>query len=94
MEETVSVGNYPCLVSSKIVRPCTSLWRALEKKSSSAGRGKGLYLDFVISLETGETTMTFVRMRLGEYMKSGVVINVCPFCGVNISRHLMEKSDA
>lgn len=93
MDETLKMGNYPCLIQGQFVRPCTSLVRALEPRTSSEGRGKGLFLDCVLDLTTGEHSMSFVRMKLGEY-KKGVVINVCPFCGVNISRHLMEKSNA
>lgn len=83
-------GNYPCAIEEKFVRPCTSLTRALEKNSSSRGRAKGLFLDEIMDLTTGQLTMSFVRMKLGDFLERGVIINVCPFCGINISNHLKD----
>lgn len=87
-------GHYPCLIEGRFVRPCSSLLRALDSKTSGLGRSKGLFHDFVISLETGENTMSFVKMKLGEFAHKGVIVNFCPFCGINISNHFKEASNA
>lgn len=87
-------GNYPCLIEGRFVRPCTSLTRALEGQSSGAGRSKGLFLEHIMNLTTGEYSMSFVKLKQGEFLKDGIVINCCPFCGINISNHIKEASSA
>jgi hypothetical protein len=90
MDKKVKNGNYPCLVENRFVRPCTSLTRALDKACPESSRAKGMYVQHILDMTTGEYSMSFVKMKLGEFLKRGVVVNVCPFCGVNISNHIKE----
>ena len=87
-------GSYPCRIEGCFVRPCSSLLRALEGNASGLGRSKGLFHDHLLNLETGEHSMSYVKMKLGEFMQKGVIINFCPFCGINISDHIKEASRA
>lgn len=93
MEAKESVKNYPCRIEGRFLHPCSSLNRALEVGHSQS-RSKGLFLDTFINLSTGEPTMSFVRLKLGDFMKEGVVTNFCPFCGINIRNHITEDKDA
>jgi hypothetical protein len=91
MDKALTKGNYPCAVEGRLVRPCTSLERALDQGSPSS-RSKGLFMSEVIDLETGKFTMSFIRLKLGGFSKKGVVINFCPFCGRDISGHIKRGS--
>jgi hypothetical protein len=87
MDKALVKAQYPCMVIGRQVRPCTSLNRALDSGHPSS-RSKGLFLSEVMDLNTGETIMSFIRLKLGGFSRKGVVINVCPFCGLNISEHI------
>lgn len=93
MVEEVSAGRWPCSVENKIVSPCKGLSRLLDGGSSSAGRSKGFFYDTIMSLTTGKTTMTYIRMKLGEHQKKGIVANFCPMCGVCISEHVHKMQE-
>lgn len=90
MEQAVSGGNYPCKIEKQFLRPCTSLAPVLEPGSPTHARSKGLFLDVLLNLKTGEHSMSYVKMKLGKFLSKGMVINFCPFCGVNVSNHIKE----
>ena len=51
-----------------------------------AGREKrGVSFGFILNFKTGKTT-TFPQVRSGEFQKTGIVFNFCPFCGVSLKR--------
>lgn len=85
-------GHYPCKIEGKFLRPCSALSRIIED-APSGGRAKGFFLDTYMNLKTGEMTMSFVRIKLGEWLKNGIVANFCPFCGVNIRNHIAEDKN-
>lgn len=91
MEEEVT-RRYPCKIEGRFLRPCTSLNRIIED-APSRGRTKGFFLDTYMNLNTGDLTMSFVRIKLGAFLKKGVVANFCPFCGTNIRNHIEEDKD-
>lgn len=95
MDEKVSAGKWPCTVEDKIVKPCKGLDRLIDGTSSSAARSKGFFYDTIMNLTTGKTTMTYIRMKLGEHQKKGIIANFCPMCGACISEHVhnMQKEN-
>lgn len=86
-------GHYPCKIEGSFLRPCAGLSRIVEQAPSSA-RGKGFYLDTYMNLKTGEMSMSFIRIKLGEFQKKGIVANFCPFCGLDIRSHIVERKNA
>lgn len=89
----MKLAYHPCQIENRFIRPCPSLNRIIES-SASAGRAKGFFLDTLMNLKTGELTRSFIRIKLGEFVKNGVVANFCPFCGKNIVNHFLEQEDA
>lgn len=73
-----------CAVEGDAVDPCPVLARAIEFQSRE---GKGLRFVQLIDLATWLPTRSFVTVRSGEFVKQGIVLNFCPFCGTDISTH-------
>ncbi len=60
---------------------CPGLFQALEVD----GR-KGIRILTVYHMPTGKPTRKFATLYSGDYVKSGVVLNFCPFCGTNLDK--------
>ena len=75
--------QYPCKIEDRILSPCYALHSLLVAPSVK----RGLYFQPFINLEDGEVTSTCVIAK-SELHKNGVVVNFCPFCGLNISEHM------
>ena len=87
------MSNYPCKVDDGLfVRPCTSLAGAMD--GSSAGKGRALFLSQYINLRTGKPSRSFVVLRMGQHIKDGIAVNVCPFCGERIDAPFQDDEPA
>jgi hypothetical protein len=47
---------------------------------------KGVKTQLLLNFKTGEETYVFV-LHSGDYVKNGLVMNYCPFCGKDILSH-------
>lgn len=70
----------PCRVDGAFVQPCETLRGALD--------GQRVNHLTLANMATFEPTRSMVVLKAGEYRKRGIVMAFCPFCGVDISRHL------
>ena len=76
----------------KVVQPCHFLAAGVESSFARGSRRQGLQLITLVNIRTREKARTFVAVRSGEYGKSGVAINFCPFCGEDINTFDKEPS--
>lgn len=58
-------------------RPCVVLKKAVD--------GKHLVAKLLVNFSTGRTWEIPV-LHSGEFLKKGIVLNHCPFCGVSLKR--------
>lgn len=72
-----------CSVDGRILRPCDTLDRALEDNASR----KGLAYFETVNLETLEPARSIAIAKSGEFVKQGIVLKFCPFCGTDIFSH-------
>lgn len=77
-----------CSVADGILEPCVSLNRAMDY-----GTKKGITLLEVYDFKEQKTSRTMAVLRSGDFVKNGIVINYCPFCGNSIADHVHTKSE-
>lgn len=70
------------------IKPCNGLSKALER---TPNRNQGIQFYQYASLETGNHTRDCVAIKCGAKDR-GLSFNYCPFCGVEIATHAMEKT--
>lgn len=73
-----------CQVRGQIVEPCTTLDKAI-------GAQRALRYHELMQVTTGRVTGSFVSLYTGEFVRRGIILNVCPFCATNISEHLDRR---
>jgi hypothetical protein len=76
-----------CKVVDGKIKPCKFLNKAIE-----LGVKKGFVIRETLDLEKHKIKDSFVGYKGGEYGKNGVVINFCPFCGEEISKHILQEA--
>ncbi|MCK5606417.1 hypothetical protein KAR91_31235 [Candidatus Pacearchaeota archaeon] len=78
-------GIKKCSIVNRMITPCDEL--ALSFKS---GIDKKSGVEFCALLKKGskKARAQFVVLKSGKYKKRGTIIHYCPFCGVNISKHM------
>lgn len=88
------MGDHPksCVVENGILKVCKVLDRVLHPEPNA--QCKGAYLLELRNIETDEVTRTGAVIRSGEYSKTGLLMNFCPFCGHDISAHFRNEDDA
>lgn len=73
-----------CVLSDGKVSPCWTL------SASVAGLNfeskKGVIAWSTINMTTGKTGQAYYGVKSGEFAKSGILFNHCPFCGVEIHK--------
>ncbi|WP_265822543.1 hypothetical protein [Geovibrio ferrireducens] len=72
--------NEECVRDSDKITPCDALGKALDGSYHSGRKG-------VTSLETVNDTSFIIAgfvLRSGGYVKKGIKLNYCPFCGNRI----------
>lgn len=74
-----------CRVEGNFVKPCKVL-------NTSVDRNR-VELLTLANMDTFKHTRSMVVLKAGEWAKRGIVMRFCPFCGVNISEHLMTSED-
>lgn len=71
-----------CVVSDGKVSACWTL------SAATGGYGfenrKGILVWSTINTETGKQASSFYGVKSGEFVKSGLIFNHCPFCGTEI----------
>ena len=83
----------PCRVKDgSFVVPCDALASCFD--GNAWGKGRALYLNELTHLPTGKPSRSFVVMRLGEHRGTGIVLNVCPFCGTRIDAPVTNEKIA
>jgi hypothetical protein len=71
------------------VEPC---WALRETAQPSWRRAKGIVIHALVNVETLEPSRRMYAVRSGDHPK-GVLLNFCPFCGVDISAPFKNESD-
>lgn len=64
----------------KLTKRSLSLCSVLERSLSD---GKEITTKFIMNLK-GKLIRTIVVAKSGEFRKTGIVLNYCPFCGTQI----------
>lgn len=75
------------------VQPCNALGQAIEYENVA---GKGLRFVRLTKLdEKGDfgNGRHFVTVRSGEFVKRGIILNFCPFCGSDIGSHMKASEE-
>lgn len=72
-----------CRIQGNHLRPCWALDKAFTEY-----RGKGIRFVQLTSLVTMKPSSSFATLHSGEFVKRGVILNHCPFCGEQISHHV------
>lgn len=84
------MSNEPCKVrDGRFIEPCVAMIGAFD--GSSAGKGRALFMSQYINIKTGEQSRSFVVLRMGDHIKNGVALNVCPFCGERIDAPFQDE---
>ena len=76
-----------CTSENKMLKPCSTLSKAMEGLANS--RAKGISL-IVLSVH-GTPSRSAAVLRSGDFKKDGIIINFCPFCGENVSKHFVSE---
>ena len=72
----------------QFVVPCWALARAMR-----SNRGGGFEKRDMVNVKTGQPTRSFVIVHSGEWLKTGIVVNYCPFCGSKIDAPAASKQE-
>ena len=89
MKNTIEVINEQpkkCAVIDDDVKPCGALRRALEDGQNR----KGLIYRMYFNMKTMKPSRSQILVKSGDFVKNGVTVNFCPFCGENIVHHFYE----
>ena len=78
-----------CVVNDGRLEPCDALGMAFGEPNR-----KGVAPLVLFSLNTMATRLAGAVLRSGDFAKRGVLMNFCPFCGVDIGSHLNRVEDA
>ena len=74
-----------CVVEGGHLIPCTTLQQAF-----NMGVGhEGLHPLKIWSLSGASIVRSGAMIRSGKYARRGIVVNFCPFCGVDIGSHMI-----
>jgi hypothetical protein len=77
-----------CQVVDRVVEPCKGLDAVMEPFGGPTS--KGVQTMTLTNFKTN-TYRSFVILRGGKHRKTGIVLNICPFCGNDISHHLEAR---
>jgi hypothetical protein len=77
-----------CAVVDNAVKPCTFLQGALEP--AGAPFGQRLHVRTLINMKTHKFGRSMVVLNSGDHRKTGIVVSFCPFCGGDLSSHLLK----
>lgn len=84
--------RHPCEVEGMFVSPCTTLDRAITHTTQT--KAAGVRLITYTDMRTMEATRSMVVLATGDLRPDGVVMNHCPFCGVDISHHVRPAEES
>lgn len=76
--------------AGRFVEPCDGLRQATSARADE--KKLGVIIHDLVNLKTRKPSRTYFTIRSGEYAKSGIVVNFCPFCGARIDAPVAEEA--
>jgi hypothetical protein len=73
-----------CQIKKGRIAPCKGLASVLELDGGRGTRRQGVKLQTIINFKTGKFSREWVVLKSGDYNKTGIVMNYCPFCRESI----------
>lgn len=71
-----------CSIVGGLLNTCKTLSDSIEGLANS--KGKGIKLFAFTDLKTNKLSRSFAVARSGDFVKEGIVMRFCPFCGETI----------
>jgi hypothetical protein len=76
-----------CKLLKGRIKTCAGMAAVLEYDDGRGTRHQGAKLQSLMDMKTGKFTRQWIVLKSGEYSKTGIIMNYCPFC-----RALIYKS--
>lgn len=80
-----------CVVAKGMLKPCQSLDELLVMHPGKKPP-RGVSLLTWVNIKTWKPSRSFAVISSGKHTDRGVVVNFCPTCGANISKHVKPKT--
>ena len=73
----------------RFVEPCDALAGVIDNNIPGFSKAKGIFIQHLTNMKTLKPSRSYVGIKSKNH-PNGLLFNVCPFCGVDISSPFMK----